>query len=69
MSNTSDYVYMLSGMIYDGATEEDIQHFLRQVPSELRDNVLAESKKSADTSRRDSRMDATKRKQANDWGN
>jgi arsenate reductase-like glutaredoxin family protein len=56
----SDYVYVLSGMIYDGANEEEIQKFLEQVTVESREKVLQEAQKSAEASRRNSRMDARK---------
>ena len=42
MSSTSDYVYMLSGVIDKGATDEEVQKFLEQVPVESREKVLQE---------------------------
>jgi ferritin-like protein len=67
MSRTSDYVYMLSGMIYNGASEEEIQKFLEQVSVESREKVLKEANQSAEASRRHSRMDARKANQGGDY--
>jgi hypothetical protein len=66
MTRTSDYVYMLSGMIYDGASDEEVQKFLEQVSVESREKVLEEANKSAEASRRNSRMDARKVDQGGD---
>jgi hypothetical protein len=67
LSRTSDYVYMLSGMIYNGADDEEIHKFLEQVDVESREKVLQEANKSAEASRRNSRMDARKVDQGGDW--
>ena len=67
MSRTSDYVYMLSGMIYNGASDEEIQKFLEQVSVESRQKVLEEANRSAETSRRQSRMDGRKVDQGGDY--
>jgi hypothetical protein len=67
VSRTSDYVYMLSGMIYNGASDEEIQKFLEQVSVESREKVLKEANQSAETSRRQSRMDARKVDQGGDY--
>jgi hypothetical protein len=66
VSSTSDYVYMLSGMIYKGATDEEVQKFLEQVTVESREKVLQEATRSAETSRRQSRMDGRKVDQGSD---
>jgi hypothetical protein len=47
-------------MIYAGASEEEVQRFLEQVTVESRDKVLQEALRSAEASRRNSRMDARK---------
>ena len=67
MSRTSDYVYILSGMIYNGANDEEIQKFLEQVSVESREKVLKEANQSAETSRRQSRMDSRKVDQGGDY--
>ena len=66
MSSTNDYAYMLSGMIYNGATDEEVQKFLEQVTVESRGKVLQEATRSAETSRRQSRMDGRKVDQGGD---
>jgi hypothetical protein len=66
VSSISDYVYMLSGMIYNGATDDEVQKFLEQVTVESRERVLQEANRSAETARRNSRMDARKVDQAGD---
>ncbi len=67
MSRTSDYVYMLSGMIYNGAEDDEIQKFLEQVDVDSRDKVLEEAKRSAEASKRQSRMDSRKVDQGSDY--
>jgi hypothetical protein len=62
----NDYVYVLSGMIYDGASDEEVQKFLEQVSVESREKVLQEANKSAETSRRNSTMDNRKVDQGGD---
>jgi hypothetical protein len=66
VSSTSEYVYMLSGMIYNGATDEEVQKFLEQVTVESREKVLKEATRSAETSRRQARMDGRKVDQGGD---
>jgi len=67
VSRTSDYVYMLSGMIYKGADDDEVQKFLEQVDVESREKVLAEAKRSAESSKRQSRMDSRKVDQGSDY--
>ena len=67
MSRTSDYVYMLSGMIYNGAEDDEVQKFLEQVDVESREKVLEEAKRSAEASKRQSRMDSRKVDQGSDY--
>jgi hypothetical protein len=67
VSRTSDYVYMLSGMIYNGAEDDEIQKFLEQVDVDSRDKVLEEAKRSAEASKRQSRMDSRKVDQGSDY--
>jgi len=67
VSRTSDYVYMLSGMIYKGADDDEVQKFLEQVDVESREKVLAEAKRSAESSKRQSRMDSRKVDQGGDY--
>ena len=67
VSRTSDYVYMLSGMIYNGAEDDEIQKFLEQVDVESREKVLEEAKRSAEASKRQSRMDSRKVDQGSDY--
>jgi len=57
---------MLSGMIYKGATDDEVQKFLEQVTVESRERVLQEANRSAETARRNSRMDARKVDQGGD---
>jgi hypothetical protein len=57
---------MLSGMIYNGATDEEVQKFLEQVTVESREKVLKEATRSAETSRRQARMDGRKVDQGGD---
>ena len=63
----NDYVYVLSGMIYNGASDVEVHKFLEQVSVESREKVLQEANKSAETSRRNSRMDARKVDQGGDY--
>ena len=63
----SDYVYMLSGMIYNGAEDDEVQKFLEQVDVESREKVLEEAKRSAEASKRQSRMDSRKVDQGSDY--
>ena len=67
VSRTSDYVYMLSGMIYNGAEDDEIQKFLEQVDVDSREKVLEEAKRSAEASKRQSRMDSRKVGQGSDY--
>ena len=67
VSRTSDYVYMLSGMIYNGAEDDEIQKFLEQVDVDSRDKVLEEAKRSVEASKRQSRMDSRKVDQGSDY--
>lgn len=67
VSRTSDYVYMLSGMIYNGAEDDEVQKFLEQVDVESREKVLEEAKRSAEASKRQSRMDSRKVDQGSDY--
>ena len=67
MSRTSDYVYMLSGMIYNGAEDDEIQKFLEQVDVGSREKVLEEAKRSVEASKRQSRMDSRKVDQGSDY--
>jgi hypothetical protein len=67
VTRTSDYVYVLSGMIYGGANDQEIQKFLEQVDVESREKVLQEANKSAEASRQGSRMDARKVDQGGDY--
>ena len=67
MSRTSDYVYMLSGMIYNGAEDDEIQKFLEQVDVDSREKVLEEAKRSVEASKRQSRMDSRKVDQGSDY--
>ena len=67
VSRTSDYVYMLSGMIYNGAEDDEIQKFLEQVDVDSREKVLEEAKRSAEASKRQSRMDSRKVDQGSDY--
>lgn len=67
VSRTSDYVYMLSGMIYNGAEDDEVQTFLEQVDVESREKVLEEAKRSAEASKRQSRMDSRKVDQGSDY--
>jgi hypothetical protein len=57
---------MLSEMIYNGATDEEVQKFLEQVTVESREKVLQEATRSAEPSRRQSRMDGRKVDQGSD---
>ena len=67
VSRTSDYVYMLSGMIYNGAEDDEIQKFLEQVDVDSREKVLEEAKRSVEASKRQSRMDSRKVDQGSDY--
>ena len=67
VSRTSDYVYMLSGMIYNGAEDDEVQKFLEQVDVESREKVLEEAKRSAEASKRQSRMDSRKVDEGSDY--
>ena len=67
VSRTSDYVYVLSGMIYNGAEDDEVQKFLDQVDVESREKVLEEAKRSAEASKRQSRMDSRKVDQGSDY--
>ena len=67
VSRTSDYVYVLSGMIYNGAEDDEVQKFLEQVDVESREKVLEEAKRSAEASKRQSRMDSRKVDQGSDY--
>ena len=67
VSRTSDYVYMLSGIIYNGAEDDEVQKFLEQVDVESREKVLEEAKRSAEASKRQSRMDSRKVDQGSDY--
>jgi hypothetical protein len=67
VSRTSDYVYMLAGMIYSGAEDDEIEKFLEQVDVESRAKVLEEAKRSAESSKRQSRMDSRKVDQGGDY--
>jgi len=58
---------MLSGMIYNGAEDDEIQKFLEQVDVDSRDKVLEEAKRSAEASKRQSRMDSRKVDQGSDY--
>ena len=63
----NEYVYVLSGMMYNGASDAEVHTFLEQVSVESRDKVLQEAKKSVETSKRNSRMDARKVDQGGDY--
>jgi len=58
---------MLSGMIYNGAEDDEIQKFLEQVDVDSREKVLEEAKRSVEASKRQSRMDSRKVDQGSDY--